>query len=34
MKKSDKELLEYINNFPNSKLSPIFQKEIDYLKSL
>ncbi len=28
------ELEEYIQNFPESKLTPIFQKEIDFLNSL
>ena len=28
------ELEEYIQNFPNSKLAPIMQNEIDYLNSL
>ena len=27
------ELYEYIQLFPNSKLAPIMQKEIDYLNS-
>ena len=28
------ELEEYIQNFPDSKLAPIMQEEIDYLNSL
>lgn len=28
------ELEEYIYNFPDSKLAPIHQKEIDFLNSL
>lgn len=28
------ELNEYIQNFPDSVLTPIMQKEADYLKSL
>jgi hypothetical protein len=28
------ELTEYINNFPNSKLTPIFKKEVEYLETL
>jgi len=28
------DLQEYIKNFPNSKLSPIFQNEINYLTAI
>ena len=28
------ELTEYLQNFPNSKLAPILQKELDYLQSI
>ncbi len=28
------ELTEYIQNFPDSILTPIFQKEIEYLKTV
>ena len=28
------ELYSYLQNFPNSELSPIFQREIDYLEAL
>lgn len=28
------ELYSYLQNFPNSELSPIFQREINYLETL
>ena len=28
------ELSEYITNFPESKLTPIFKKELEYLETL
>lgn len=28
------QLTEYINNFPESKLTPIFKKEIEYLETI